>query len=213
MKQNRFSSMVQAMALVLYLSFVSAAQAQFDAVVNAALPSYHQAPNCPDFISKAPTDWICKIAGTGNTSIPGWGWSQTDGVDLINQAVSQHFSAIIYYSDARNDQDTIYSAALNGCALSCFHTSDNNHTFYDYNYQSPNGRVFGPMASMIVSGGFSSGSGAVTAYGPQGEFMDARLDGSLDGNGNPQYAAEQSYAHATTAAKYAQIKSYHPDWN
>ncbi len=172
---------------------------------------WHQSGNYRLFLNRAPIGWTnCWVAGKGgpttvegfSDSVPGLEWLPWTGGEMIRRAGTNGFDIVMHYSDGTVDFDAVDWAANHGCAVFCFAdnlqgTQGNTYHYFDYGLYGPTYSGRGPTPAMIVTGGYSPYSDVVTAYGEQGEFMDATEDIGL---------AVQSFSHSSTAARYARIK-------
>jgi hypothetical protein len=188
------------------------------ALVNDSIndPAWHQGNNYYIFLDRAPVGWTCYLAGLGGTlgsaSFLGMNWNPWAGASMIRAAADNGFDLVMDYGSGDEDPDAADYAEQHGCAVFCFHSAPNDHHYLDYRWPGSPIQGNGPTPTMIVSGGYSTSSGAVLAYGPQGEFIDAVWNGGLIGT-TPQYDCAQSWAHSATAARYAKLKGLHPTWN
>ncbi|MBE0544083.1 MAG: hypothetical protein IH623_22300 [Verrucomicrobia bacterium] len=193
-------------------AFNTVGQSTQKAIINFGHNAHH-AVNYRYFRDRAPTNWVCYLAGTGGDvggdfgteyDVPGLDWTPSTGADMIRRAATNGFEIVMYYRAGLTDLNSLvdaYAAATNGCAVFTPHAS-NCKCFFDF--RSPYGPIYGrgPAPAMIVSGGSSGANGSPSqndsSHGTQGEFTDARDDFGND---------EQSFAHSATAARYAKIKN------
>ncbi len=174
-----------------------------DAFITGTQILVHQANNYQNFLQRAPDGGSCFVAGTSGDGIPGMDWNPVAGDAMIQQAADNGFDIVLNYGTG-TILDTTYAASQAGTAVFCYHWEENAHVYWDYRWVSsfPGGQ--GPTPAMIVSGGFSDSAGAIFTYGPQGEFIDAVLDGA---------DSAQSWAHSSAAAKYAKLKDHYAALN
>jgi hypothetical protein len=166
---------------------------------------WHQSPNWEYFKERAPVNWTTYLAGDHGPvfNYTGLGWNPFKGAEMIRRAATNKFAIVMHYGTGiEADPNASYYAAQNGTAVFCYHSAPNLRHYLDYGYWYglwPGWVGYrGPMPAMIVSGGYSTSSIAVNAYGPQGEFIDGHIDNVW---------CLQSHAHAATAARYAKIRN------
>ncbi len=147
------------------------------------------------------------------------GWTES-GDALVRKAANHQFNLFACYSVPCGIDQASYYAMQRGCPVFAHHGFYNSRYYQDYldpsswDYCYPDINGNGPLAAAAVAGGGWTAGGSANTYGPQGEFIDAVcVENSSDCGCNGVVDTAQSWAFSATAAKYATVKTVHPDWN